>query len=88
MARTRCANEPSVTAPPRAVWASRIAEASSAMVGMKRSMSEKTIASSCPGRPTRESGDRHDSNASVSWVGVVVSRMSAPMRMAMVKRSG
>ena len=64
-----------------------MAEASSASVGTKRIMSEKTMAISWPGRPTRESGESMRSNASDSCVGVVVSRMSDPTTRARAKRT-
>ena len=65
-----------------------IAEASFASVGMKRSMSEKTMASSWPGRPSLVSGEQAASKASPSSVGVVVSRSSAPTTMAANTRTG
>ena len=79
--------EPSPRPPPREVWASRMADASSASVGMKRSMSENTMASSWPGRPMRERGESMASAASVSWVGVVVSSSSAAAMTATTRRS-
>ena len=78
---------PSSKAPPRSDWASMMAEASSARVGTKRIMSEKTMAISCPGRPTRESGESMRSKASESWVGVVVSMTSEPVTSASAKRA-
>jgi hypothetical protein len=54
---------------------------------MKRSMREKTIASSWAGRPTLASGASPASKASVSSVGVVVRSSSTPARIAMTTRS-
>ena len=63
VARSLLGSEPEETSPARAVWASEIDTASPASVGIKRSISEKIMAISLPGRPIFESGAQAASKA-------------------------